>query len=84
MLFRSEHRLVCALAERPNEAVSRAELADLVWGHRDTANGRTLDVHIAHVRRKLGRIAVAPHIVPVRGYGYEMVSNVPSPLAPAN
>ena len=83
-LTTTEHRLVCALAERPNEAVSRAELADLVWGYRDTAaKGRTLDVHVAHVRRKLGRIAAAPRIVPVRGYGYEMVSNVPSSLAAA-
>lgn len=69
----TEYRLVSALASRPDEILSRDELATLVWGYQDASSGRTIDVHIRRLRVKLSSGAVpAPAIVAVRGFGYKM------------
>jgi DNA-binding response OmpR family regulator len=69
----TEYRLVSALASRPDEILSRDDLATLVWGYQDASNGRTIDVHIRRLRVKLSSGPVAaPAIVAVRGFGYKM------------
>jgi DNA-binding response OmpR family regulator len=69
----TEYRLVSALASRPDEILSRDELATLVWGYQDASSGRTIDVHIRRLRVKLTSGPVmAPTIVAVRGFGYKM------------
>ncbi|HYW88874.1 MAG TPA: response regulator transcription factor [Chloroflexota bacterium] len=69
----TEYRLVSALASRPDEILSRDELATLVWGYQDASSGRTIDVHIRRLRVKLNAGPVpAPAIVAVRGFGYKM------------
>jgi two-component system response regulator MtrA len=69
----TEYRLVSALASRPDEILSRDELATLVWGYQDASSGRTIDVHIRRLRVKLASGPVAaPAIVAVRGFGYKM------------
>ena len=49
----TEYRLVSALASRPDEILSRDDLATLVWGYQDASSGRTIDVHIRRLRVKL-------------------------------
>src|SRR5919201_2008244 len=69
----TEYRLVSALASRPDEILSRDELATLVWGYQDASSGRTIDVHIRRLRVKLSQGPVpAPAIVAVRGFGYKI------------
>jgi DNA-binding response OmpR family regulator len=69
----TEYRLLCALADRPNEVVSREELAQQVWGYHDPDVSRSLDVHMRRLRTKLGAGTVpAPTILTVRGFGYQM------------
>jgi two-component system response regulator MtrA len=69
----TEYRLVSALASRPDEILSRDDLATLVWGYQDASSGRTIDVHIRRLRVKLSQGPVpAPAIVAVRGFGYKM------------
>jgi DNA-binding response OmpR family regulator len=69
----TEYRLVSALASRPDEILSRDDLATLVWGYQDASSGRTIDVHIRRLRVKLAHGPVpAPAIVAVRGFGYKM------------
>jgi two-component system, OmpR family, response regulator MtrA len=69
----TEYRLVSALASRPDEILSRDDLATLVWGYQDASSGRTIDVHIRRLRVKLSSGPVAaPAIVAVRGFGYKM------------
>jgi two-component system response regulator MtrA len=69
----TEYRLVSALASRPDEILSRDDLATLVWGYQDASSGRTIDVHIRRLRVKLSSGPVAaPSIVAVRGFGYKM------------
>jgi len=70
-----EYRLLRTLASHPNEVVSREELAQQAWGYRHASQGRALDTHISRLRNKLEAAGVGPpHIVAVRGSGYELVT----------
>jgi len=64
-----EFELLRYLAERRGLALSRQQILDGVWGHGWYGDPRTVDVHVAQVRKKLGD-AVA--ITTVRGLGYRL------------
>jgi two-component system response regulator MtrA len=71
-----EYRLLIALMSRPDEVLSREDLAQMVWGYQDASVGRTIDVHIRRLRVKLGSAATAsPPIVSVRGFGYKITTD---------
>ena len=71
----TEYRLLSALASRPDEVLTRDELAQHVWGYEDASSGRAIDVHIRRLRIKLDSAPVPPpRIVSVRGMGYKMLS----------
>ena len=57
------------LAERPGLALSRQQILDGVWGYDWFGDARTVDVHIAQVRKKLDG---AVRIDTVRGVGYRL------------
>jgi DNA-binding response OmpR family regulator len=65
-----EFDLLVALVERVGEVLSRAELLERVWGMTFPGGTRTVDVHVASLRRKLGRPEL---IATVRGAGYRAV-----------
>ena len=73
-LTATEYRLLAQLATQVDAVVTREELAERIWGHYDAALGRSIDVHMTHLRSKLaaGRGA-APTIAAVRGFGYRLV-----------
>ena len=50
-----EFELLRYLAERPGLALSRQQILDGVWGPDWYGDERTVDVHIAQVRKKVGR-----------------------------
>ncbi len=64
-----EFDLLKFLAERPGRALSRQQLLDGVWGFDWYGDPRTVDVHIAQVRKKVGD---AVEIATVRGLGYRL------------
>ena len=66
-----EFDLLRYLAERPGLALSRQQILDGVWGYDWYGDPRTVDVHIAQVRKKLGD---AVEIKTVRGVGYRLES----------
>ena len=68
----TEFRLLAALAARPGEAVRRATLVGAAWPDGAIVHDNTLDVYIARLRRKLGRLSGAPGIVTVHGVGYSL------------
>src|SRR5947208_917981 len=71
----TEYRLLSALASRPDEVLTRDELAHHVWGYEDASSGRAIDVHIRRLRMKLETgAAPPPKIISVRGLGYKMLS----------
>ena len=53
-LTTKEFDLLRFLAERPGLALSRQQILDGVWGYDWFGDARTVDVHIAQVRKKLG------------------------------
>ncbi|AXK31749.1 winged helix family transcriptional regulator [Streptomyces armeniacus] len=67
-----EFELLAHLVAHPHRVHSRELLTEAVWGHAYVGDGRTVDVHIARLRRKIG----TPHrdrIVTVRRVGYKYV-----------
>jgi len=64
-----EFDLLKFLAERPGLALSRQQILDGVWGYDWYGDIRTVDVHIAQVRKKLDN---AVNISTVRGVGYRL------------
>ena len=70
-----EFDLLRYLAERPGLALSRQQILDGVWGYDWFGDARTVDVHIAQVRKKLGDAAT---ITTVRGVGYRLESPRPA------
>jgi DNA-binding response OmpR family regulator len=72
-----EFRVLVALARRAGETVTREELAGAVLpkgGHYDPSVDRSLDVHVSHLRHKLGDEAREPRrIRTVRGVGYVLL-----------
>jgi DNA-binding response OmpR family regulator len=66
-----EFELLRYLAEHPGLALSRQQILDGVWGFDWYGDSRTVDVHIAQVRKKLGGAAT---ITTVRGIGYRLES----------
>ncbi|MHB1490389.1 MAG: winged helix-turn-helix domain-containing protein, partial [Cellulomonas sp.] len=68
-----EFDLLSTLSSRPGIAFSRARLVEQVWGPGWFGNDRLVDIHLGHVRRKLGDAPGAPRYVrTVRGVGYRM------------
>ncbi|MGW4487909.1 response regulator transcription factor [Amycolatopsis sp. NPDC004368] len=71
-----EFDLLARLAEQPGVAVSRERLMADVWDATAQGSTKTLDVHIAALRRKLADAAPAPADVPriatLRGHGYRL------------
>lgn len=67
VLTATEFDLLAYLMERPGRVVSRDKLLEEVWGYAAVVGTRTVDVHIAQVRAKLGD---ASPLRTVRGVGY--------------
>lgn len=65
-LSRREFALLKALAERPGVIHSKAELEALLYGWQEEVESNTVEVHIHHLRAKIGR----DRIETVRGLGY--------------
>nr|WP_236122438.1 response regulator transcription factor [Cellulomonas palmilytica] len=72
-LTRTEFDLLAALASAPQRAFSRRALIAAVWGDEWVGDEHLVDVHLLHVRRKLGDSASEQRYVrTVRGVGYRM------------
>jgi DNA-binding response OmpR family regulator len=68
-----EYELLIALIRRRGAVASRAELLTEVWGYSAAVLSRTVDTHIAELRRKLEDDLQAPrHIRTVRKAGYRL------------
>jgi DNA-binding response OmpR family regulator len=73
MLTRTEFDVLAALSSRPGVVFSRRQLLETVWAQDWVGNEHLVDVHIGHLRRKLGDDPAAPrYVITVRGVGYRM------------
>jgi len=73
-----EFDLLLALSGQPGRVFTREQLLQQAWGFDYYGQTRTVDVHIAHLRRKMDGGSVK--IETVTGVGYKLV--LPSPPAP--
>lgn len=72
-LTRTEFDILDVLSARPRYAFSRRQLIDEVWDIAWVGDEHIVDVHVGHIRRKLGDDPAAPrYIETVRGIGYRM------------
>ena len=76
MLRPKEYDLLIALLQRRGQVASRAELLEEVWGYSGEVYSRTVDTHVAELRRKLEENAAEPrHILTVRKSGYRIAAS---------
>ncbi len=68
-LTSTEFDLLAKLMSAPGRVFTREQLLSSVWGHADYGQSRTVDVHIAQLRAKLGDDSP---IVTSRGVGYSV------------
>ncbi len=74
-LTRTEFDILAALAERPGRVLSRDMLLEVVWGGAWVGDTHLVDVHVQHVRQKLGDTPDLQRFVrTVRGVGYRIGS----------
>jgi DNA-binding response OmpR family regulator len=67
-----EFELLAELARHAGHVVTRDRLLDRVWGVSFAGGTRTVDVHVAQLRKKLGR----PNLIQtVRGVGYRILES---------
>jgi two-component system, OmpR family, response regulator ResD len=73
-LTAKEFDLLVTLASSPDRVFTRESLLNHVWGYTYLGDGRSVDVHIGTLRKKIEAVANAPHhIVTVWGVGYKFV-----------
>ena len=68
-----EYDLLIALLRRDGACITRSELLTEVWGYSAEVMSRTVDTHVAELRRKLEHDPANPrHILTVRKTGYRL------------
>ncbi len=68
-----EYELLLMLMVNHNQVLEREELLNKIWGYGGSADTRTIDVHIRHLREKLGKQGEC--IKTIRGVGYRFIDN---------
>lgn len=67
-----EFELLKTLAENRGKVLTRNFLLDEVWGYDYFGETRTVDVHIRHLRKKIGDDDLNKYIETIRGVGYKL------------
>lgn len=73
-LSTQEFKLLKYLFEHQGQVLDRDELLSAVWGYDEETYTRTVDVHIASLRQKLGDQGRQSIILTVRGRGYKLIA----------
>jgi DNA-binding response OmpR family regulator len=69
-----EYEILKCFIERKGEIVSRDELLNQVWGYNSFPHTRTIDAHIAKLRRKIEDKPKEPElIITIHGTGYKFL-----------
>jgi DNA-binding response OmpR family regulator len=72
-LTRTEFDVLSTLAGRPSAVFSRSSLIEAVWGGNWVGDEHLVDVHVLHVRQKLGDTAdLQRYVRTIRGVGYRI------------
>jgi DNA-binding response OmpR family regulator len=72
-LTKTEFKLICTLASRPNVIFKRDVLLEHVWGYDYLGDSRLVDTHIQRLRAKIESDSSNPkYIKTLRGLGYKL------------
>ncbi|MCR4423726.1 MAG: response regulator transcription factor [candidate division WOR-3 bacterium] len=69
-LTATEFRILMVLAAKPGWVFTREQIIDELWGYDKPILDRTIDVHIQHLRKKMGKAGEL--IRNIRGVGYKL------------
>ncbi|GBR74937.1 phosphate regulon transcriptional regulatory protein PhoB [Candidatus Termititenax aidoneus] len=69
-LTSTEFKILQMLAEKKGVVFSRDKILDRLWGNEKAVFDRTVDVHIKHLREKMGKYAA--YLKNIRGVGYKL------------
>jgi len=69
-LTSTEFRILQLLSSKKGWVFTRDQILDYLWGQEKAVVDRTVDVHIKHLREKLGK--ASPLIKNIRGVGYKL------------
>lgn len=81
-LTRTEFKLLQLLTKQPGRVYNRTQILDYLWGNDKIVIDRTIDVHIKHLREKIGRYG--PYIRNIRGVGYKFEPDRAEPATPGS
>jgi len=73
LLTTLEFNLLVTLADHHGMVLSRQQLLENVWGYEYFGDLRVVDVHIGHLRAKIG----SDYITTIRGAGYRFEDRTP-------
>jgi DNA-binding response OmpR family regulator len=74
-LTAKEFDLLMTLASSPDRVFTRESLLNQIWGYSYLGDGRTVDVHVGTLRKKLEAVGNDPHYIQtVWGVGYKFVA----------
>jgi DNA-binding response OmpR family regulator len=77
-LTKTEFDILALLAGRAGEVITRDEFLDQIWGKHVYVTHRTVDTHVASLRRKIEPDPEQPmHVQGVRGVGYRFARTLP-------
>lgn len=73
----TEFRILALLLKRPGEVITRDDFLKHVWGDDVYVTHRTVDTHVAALRKKIeDDLAHPTHILSVRNVGYRLNENI--------
>ena len=72
VLSHKANQLLLLLVLNKNQIINRNELLNKIWGNDDFFSGRSMDVYITQLRKKL-QIDASIQIINIRGLGYKIV-----------
>ena len=75
-----EYRILRQLLGRPNRVFERSSLIASLYGNENAVSPKAIDVHVHHLRAKLGEEAGAM-IQTVRGFGYKLSPHLETPAS---
>lgn len=71
-LTTKEFELLCFFLRHPRHVISKERILDAVWGYDYVGESNVVEVHVGHLRRKLGE---PPLIQTIRNAGYALRAN---------
>jgi len=69
-----EFQMLKVLIQKKEQVISRNDFLDKVWGKENTVvSFRTIDSHIANIRKKIDDPSNPKHVISIRGVGYKLI-----------